>query len=187
MVWTVSNFLWIFSSLNTFLKFFGVVLMTATLKKNVICSLTRSEYLSMISVYISIYLHLSRIHVSLLLDLGCAVFRMVSIIHLITWLILFLVIWDYSKGLNYYWYYCHIRLHIILSCPVGWGCRIHWLHLCRGVSSPNECPVYDTKQSNGEVPVMLALWRMRSTPSLPSLPGPLWPGVVESDRTLSMG
>ena len=37
----------------------------------------------------------------------------------------------------------------------------------------NECPVYDTKQSDGEVPVMPELWGMRSTPSLPSLLGPL--------------
>ena len=28
---------------------------------------------------------------------------------------------------------------------------------------------------------------MRSTPSLPSLPGPHWPGMVASDRVLSMG
>ena len=29
---------------------------------------------------------------------------------------------------------------------VGWGCRIHWLHLCWGVKlPPNECPVYDNK------------------------------------------
>ena len=28
---------------------------------------------------------------------------------------------------------------------------------------------------------------MQSTPSLPSLPGPLWPGVVAPDRVLSMG
>ena len=34
---------------------------------------------------------------------------------------------------------------------------------------------------------MLELWGMRSTPSLPSLPGPLWPGVIASDRVLSMG
>ena len=34
---------------------------------------------------------------------------------------------------------------------------------------------------------MPELWRMRSTPSLPSLPGPLWPGVVAPDRVLSMG
>ena len=23
-----------------------------------------------------------------------------------------------------------------VSCPVGWGCRIHWLHFCRGVRPP---------------------------------------------------
>ena len=53
--------------------------------------------------------------------------------------------------------------------------------------SPNECPGYDTKQSDGEVPVLLELWGMQSTPSLPLLPGPLWPGVVAPNRTLSMG
>ena len=58
-------------------------------------------------------------------------------------------------------------------CPVGWGYRIHWLHHCRGVRSPNECPGYDTKQSDGEVPAILELWGMRVTPSLPLLPGPL--------------
>ena len=62
----------------------------------------------------------------------------------------------------------------ISRCPVGWGCRIHRLHLCRGVRPPNECPGYDTKQSDGEVPVMLGLWGMQSTPSLPLLPSPLW-------------
>ena len=29
-----------------------------------------------------------------------------------------------------------------------------------GKSSPNECPGYDTKQSDGELPVMLGLWGM---------------------------
>ena len=43
-------------------------------------------------------------------------------------------------------------------CLVSWGCRIYWLHLCRGVRLPrHECPGYDTKQSDGEVPVMLEL------------------------------
>ena len=37
---------------------------------------------------------------------------------------------------------------------------------------------YDAKQSDGETPVMLELWGMQSTPLLPSLPSPLWPGVV---------
>ena len=34
---------------------------------------------------------------------------------------------------------------------------------------------------------MLELWGIQSTPSLPSLLGPLWPRVVASDRALSMG
>ena len=34
---------------------------------------------------------------------------------------------------------------------------------------------------------MLEFWGMRSTPSLPKLPGPLWPGVVTPDRVLSIG
>ena len=52
------------------------------------------------------------------------------------------------------------------------GCRIYRLHLYRKVRLPNECPGYDTQLSDGDVPVMLKLWRMRSTPLLPSLPGP---------------
>ena len=34
---------------------------------------------------------------------------------------------------------------------------------------------------------MMELWGMRSTPLLPPLPGPLWPGVEAPDRALSMG
>ena len=34
---------------------------------------------------------------------------------------------------------------------------------------------------------MLELWGMQSTPSLPSLAGSLWPGVVALDRVLSLG
>ena len=75
------------------------------------------------------------------------------------------------------------------SGPVSWDCRTHQLHLCRRVRPPltNEFPGYDTKQSDGEVPIMLELSGMQSTPSLPSLPGSLWPGVVAPDRILSMG
>ena len=53
--------------------------------------------------------------------------------------------------------------------------------------SPNECPEYDTKWSDGEVQVMLELWGMRSTPSLPLVPGPLWHGEVTPDRVLFRG
>ena len=67
-------------------------------------------------------------------------------------------------------------------CPVGWGCRIHRLLLCT-----HECHEYNTNLSDGEDPVMLNLWIMPGTPSLPSLPGPLLPEVVLSDSVLSMG
>ena len=68
------------------------------------------------------------------------------------------------------------------------GHRIWWLHLGKEIKlHPNECPGYDTKQSDSEVPVMLELWGMQSTSSLPYLLGPLWPGVVAPDRVLSMG
>ena len=73
-----------------------------------------------------------------------------------------------------------------MNCPAGWGCRIHRLILCRGVRTPYECPGYDIKQSDGEVPVMLELWRMQSTLSLSSLPGPLRSGLVAPNGVLSM-
>ena len=41
----------------------------------------------------------------------------------------------------------------------------------KGYDFPNECTVYDTKQSDGETSVMLELWGMQSTPLLSSLPG----------------
>ena len=53
--------------------------------------------------------------------------------------------------------------------------------LQRDKTPTNECPGYDTKQSDGEVPAMQELCGMRGTPSLPSLPGPLWPEVVAPD------
>ena len=57
-----------------------------------------------------------------------------------------------------------------------------------GAEDPhNECPGCVTKQSDGEVPVMLEIWRMQIIPLLPSLPGPLRPRVVALDRALSMG
>ena len=46
---------------------------------------------------------------------------------------------------------------------------------------------YDTKQSDEEAPVVMALLGMQITPSLPLLPGPLSPGVVAPERILSMG
>ena len=51
----------------------------------------------------------------------------------------------------------------------------------------NECPGFDTKQSNGDLPMTLGLWGMRSISSLSLLPGPLRPGMLAPDRALSMG
>ena len=67
------------------------------------------------------------------------------------------------------------------SCPIGLGCRIRRLHLCRRVRPfPNESLGYDTKQSDGdgnagdlgnaEYP-FIAIW----------FPGPHWFGVVAPD------
>ena len=83
-------------------------------------------------------------------------------------------------------------LHWPISCfhdPIIWGCKIHRLLPCRGARLPHPKWVswYDTKQSDGEVLVMLGFWRTWSIPSLPSLLGALWPGVAAPDSVLSMG
>ena len=48
----------------------------------------------------------------------------------------------------------------------------------------NDCRGYNIKQSDGEVPLILELWGMRSTASLTSLPGT--PAVLVPYRVLSM-
>ena len=60
-------------------------------------------------------------------------------------------------------------------------------YLCKEVDLPllNEYPGYNTKQCDGEAPV-LNLWGMWSTLSLPLFSGPLWPGVVAFNRVLPM-
>ena len=82
-----------------------------------------------------------------------------------------------------------LTCHVCLSCL--WGGAVEYTDCtsAEGVRPPpsNECPVIDTKQSDGEGPAVLELWGIRSTPSLPLLPGPLCPGVVAPDRALSMG
>ena len=104
--------------------------------------------------------------------------------------ILFCAYNHHNKLLSYickFWLMWNLQMPKIL-CLVGRGSKIHRLHLCRGVRPPpNECPGYDTKQSDSEVPVMLGSWGIQSTPSLPLLLGPLWPSVVAPDRALSMG
>ena len=70
-----------------------------------------------------------------------------------------------------------------------WNKTVLTLTLCiaqlaRAVDAHNECPEYHTKQSDGKVPVMLGLWGMWSTPSLPLLQRLHWPGMVAPDRAL---
>ena len=43
------------------------------------------------------------------------------------------------------------------------------------VPHPNESPGYETKQTDGKVPVMLELWGMRITPLISLLPGMVVP------------
>ena len=72
-------------------------------------------------------------------------------------------------------------------CPFGWCCRIHRLHLCREVRLPQRVSGYNTKQSDGKDSFRLKFLGIWNTLSLPSLPGQLWPGVVASNRVLSIG
>ena len=65
---------------------------------------------------------------------------------------------------------------------VIWSCRIHWLHLCTGLKLPQWLSWIWHKTI-----WWLSFWEMRSTPLLPSLSGPLWPGVVAPDRVQSIG
>ena len=85
-------------------------------------------------------------------------------------------------------YIINIFILTFISCPVGWRWKINRQLLCRGVRTPPQrVSWYNTKQSDGEFPVMLELWGRRSISSLPSLPAPFWSGVVAPDRVLSMG
>ena len=70
---------------------------------------------------------------------------------------------------------------MVYEIGVKTGCNWSSRGVQRGNTPPNECPGNDTKQSDGEAPVMLELWRMQCTPLLPLLPSPFWPGVVAPD------
>ena len=68
------------------------------------------------------------------------------------------------------------------SSPVWLVNRIYLLHLYQKVKPYQRVSWYDTKQFYGEASVLV-----KSTPSLPSLPGLIWTGVAAPDRVLSMG
>ena len=52
--------------------------------------------------------------------------------------------------------------------------------------TPQRVSWYDTKPTDGEIPVILVLLGIRSVLLLPPLPGPLWQGVLALDSILSM-
>ena len=61
------------------------------------------------------------------------------------------------------------------------------VNLCRGVKATfNKCPGYYNKPSDEE-PLALEIWGIWITPSLPSLPGTHYLGVLALDWVLSMG
>ena len=52
-------------------------------------------------------------------------------------------------------FWCHYLPVYSDRSPVGWGCRIHQLHFCKGlIPPPNRCPGYDIKQSDGKTPAL---------------------------------
>ena len=60
---------------------------------------------------------------------------------------------------------------IVLVAQSAWTVEYTDCISAKALDSPNECPGYDTKQSDSDDPVMLELWRMWSAPLLPSLSG----------------
>ena len=74
------------------------------------------------------------------------------------------------------------RLTLIYSSPISQTASLQ-----RGKTPPTRVLVYDTKQSDGEAPVILELWEVRSTRLLPSLPGQLFLWMLASDRVPLIG
>ena len=76
----------------------------------------------------------------------------------------------------------YVPVYICIRAVVLWiyNSWMRWLYLykvVRPLNSTSECPGYDIKPSDGEVPV-LELWEISITPLLPLFPGPLLHRVV---------
>ena len=71
--------------------------------------------------------------------------------------------------------------------PVGWGCRINWLHLFSRVRLFQQASFLVMKLNNLMVKFHKLWWRFGecSILSLPSLPGLLWLGEVAPDMVLA--
>ena len=102
----------------------------------------------------------------------------------VTLIILWLLYRKHQSRLVYYYYYYYCCCCCSFSC---YCCRCSFSCNCYCFYSHHECPGYDNKRYDGEVPVMMELWGMRSIRSLPSLLSPLWFGMVAPDRVQSMG
>ena len=78
-----------------------------------------------------------------------------------------------------------LNVHIILPQVIAHGLICKWVftHCYQALRMNSN----NNKQSDGETPVMLELWGMQMTPSLPSLPGPLRPRVVAPLWVLTIG
>ena len=68
-------------------------------------------------------------------------------------------VWKFIVCTSYHLTTCIQKVfRLKLYSPIGWGgcCWIRRLHLCWGVRlpTPNNCPVYNTKSSDGEAPVL---------------------------------
>ena len=49
----------------------------------------------------------------------------------------------FAKKFAKKYFQVHKYIHPIPPCPVNWGCRLHQLHLCRGVRPPPSTSVLD--------------------------------------------
>ena len=94
--------------------------------------------------------------------------------------------------------YIYIYIYIYMESAYSTA-QLYWTDRCiyiyiyiypslkTGKTPPtDECPGYNTRQSDGEAPVQ-DLWEMWSTSSLSLLPGPLWPGMVVPIRISFLG
>ena len=72
------------------------------------------------------------------------------------------------------------------NCRVGWDWKIQWLLFCRGVRLPTSFLDMILNKLMVRLPVILELWGMPNTLSLPLFPRRFGLGVVTTNRVLSM-
>ena len=73
-----------------------------------------------------------------------------SVSKILTWILIWAWILTTGTSRKIYNYSKYKAGAHCIHGPVDWGCRIHWLHLCRWVRLPKKCPGYDTKLSDGD-------------------------------------